>query len=258
MCRLPTAAAPSPASPPPPDTVNCSGRHRKCALEAQLENARLALTARFGVMAEFCGPEDDYTNYLLRKYGGGGQQQVSRPRARAMEWLVCWVSHCNQTGRPPSGQWLQDEEGSERSYATTSVSLGGGVAGRCGGGVRRRRYCGVIPPLRSSARAGFSQGTFSQFNNPEFPLSVLQVATRERRMPTAPPPRALTAAQRLSRNRAAKRAASDVTLHSHLSTLYHMNRRIYEMYSKSGLGQHQQQGGATSSASSASASRASR
>lgn len=39
--------------------------------------------------------------------------------------------------------------------------------------------------------------------------------------------------QRLSRNRAAKRAA-DFTQQQHLSTLYHMHRRITEMYAKPG------------------------
>lgn len=43
-----------------------------------------------------------------------------------------------------------------------------------------------------------------------------------------------SAADRLSRNRAARRAVTDLTHHNHLSTLYHMNRRIQEMYSKSG------------------------
>ncbi|KAI3423853.1 hypothetical protein D9Q98_009687 [Chlorella vulgaris] len=60
--------------------------------------------------------------------------------------------------------------------------------------------------------------------------SVEEVVHQRRR-----PARQLSHAERLSRNRAAKRAASDFTVHNHLSTMYHMNRRIYEMYSKAGL-----------------------
>lgn len=62
------------------------------------------------------------------------------------------------------------------------------------------------------------------------PTQHIQVATHERQSPL-PRQRPLTAAERLSRNRAAKRAVTDTTLLNHLSTLYHMNRRIYESYS---------------------------
>jgi hypothetical protein len=48
--------------------------------------------------------------------------------------------------------------------------------------------------------------------------------------PRRRPARALSGAERLSRNRAAKLAATDVSLYNHLSTMYHMNRRIYEMW----------------------------
>ncbi|PRW61222.1 Origin recognition complex subunit 1 [Chlorella sorokiniana] len=66
--------------------------------------------------------------------------------------------------------------------------------------------------------------------------ATTSVATHERRPPPArQPSRPATAAQRLSRNRAAKRAVTDTTLLNHLSTLYHMNRRIYENYKKAGL-----------------------
>ena len=49
------------------------------------------------------------------------------------------------------------------------------------------------------------------------------------------PPCAPLAHHRLSRNRQAKRATTDVTLYNHLSTLYHMNRRSCEMYAKSDM-----------------------
>ena len=42
-------------------------------------------------MAEFCGTDEDYTNYLLRKYGGAGQQ-VSRGTVTAA--MVCWFVAC--------------------------------------------------------------------------------------------------------------------------------------------------------------------
>lgn len=49
--------------------------------------------------------------------------------------------------------------------------------------------------------------------------------------------------QRLSRNRAAKRGV-DFTQHQHLSTLYHMHRRIAEMYAKPGPVQRTEDAGA--------------
>lgn len=60
----------------------------------------------------------------------------------------------------------------------------------------------------------------------------MQIDTTPQRRP---PARTLSAAERLSRNRAAKRATTDVTLFNHLSSMHHMNRRIYELYSKAGL-----------------------
>lgn len=56
------------------------------------------------------------------------------------------------------------------------------------------------------------------------------------RPPTAGSAAAVPSWQRLSRNRAAKRGV-DFTQHQHLSTLYHMHRRIAEMYAKPGLTQ---------------------
>ncbi|KAL4423944.1 hypothetical protein ABPG75_001245 [Micractinium tetrahymenae] len=64
------------------------------------------------------------------------------------------------------------------------------------------------------------------------------------RPPAARSLAAMPSWQRLSRNRAAKLATADFTQHQHLSTMYHMHRRIAEMYAKSGLVQRGEGGGA--------------